>query len=72
MLAQDGPKLGPGSAPGASRGSPSAFQESPGRVPVAPGAQKALRAAPGTNFCSIFDRFLVILGPILGHVFDRF
>ena len=63
--AQDRPREGPG-------GSPSAFQEGPGRVPVAPGAQKALRAAPGTNFWSIFDRFLMILGPILGRVFDHF
>ena len=82
-LPRDGPKLAPcwlklgpswaqdlpWERPG---GSPSAFQEGPGRVPAAPGAQKALRAAPGTNFWSIFDRFLMILGPILGRIFDHF
>ena len=70
--AQVGPRICldlPQERPG---GSPSAFQEGPGRVPVAPGAQKALRAAPGANFWSIFDRFLMILGPILGRVFDDF
>ena len=63
--AQDRPWENPG-------GSPSAFQEGPGKVPVAPGAHKALRAAPGTNFGSIFDRFLMILRSILGRVFDHF
>ena len=66
--AQVGPKICPDLPQERPGGSPSAFREGPGRSRWL----QELRRLSGPLQGPIFDRFLVVLEPILGRVFEHF
>ena len=66
--AQVGPKIGPGRVQEVSQCVPRGSWEGPGGSRSSKGSQGRSR----DQFLIDFDRFLMILGPILGRVFDHF